>query len=68
MSEYNERMKAEKDGKVQFIGGESTGAQAPPPPPPGFSSARPAATDVKKVEGPPPVTYSFNPKASKKKK
>ena len=64
MSEYNEQMKAEKEGKVQFISGDSSIVSAPPPPPPGVPVAKKSVASTK--SGPPPVTYNFNPKNIKK--
>jgi membrane protein insertase Oxa1/YidC/SpoIIIJ len=77
MSEFNEQRKAEADGKVQFIGGDSEGSgNAPPPPPVGLKAAPAAASDASKAaaktaaallaSGPPPVTYAANPKQHKK--
>lgn len=64
MSEYNEQLKAEKDGKVQFISGDSATVSAPPPPPPGVSVAKSSVVSTK--SGAPPMTYNFNPKIMKK--
>jgi hypothetical protein len=38
MAKFNEQRKAEQDGKVQFIPGDSDSSVPPPPPPPGFKA------------------------------
>lgn len=67
MGEFNEQRKAEREGKVQFIGGDSFAPPPPPPLPPGQVAFEKTAVPKKVFEGtPPPITFSSNPREARK--